>query len=79
LAKLGGLKPLVRRLHPGEAPVVQEAAAHALGTAASNNAKLQELVLAQHGDVFEHLVLVRQAGACCGVKTRYNESKDGGV
>lgn len=69
----------MRRLHPGEAPVVQEAAAHALGTAASNNAKLQELVLAQHGDVFEHLVLVRQDGACCGAKRRCDMCKSGGV
>ena len=69
----------MRRLHPGEAPAVQEAAAHALGTAASNNAKLKELVLAQHGDAFEHLVLVRQDGACCGVSTRCNKSKSGGV
>ncbi|KAK9819998.1 hypothetical protein WJX72_004950 [[Myrmecia] bisecta] len=57
LKVLGGLPPLVRHLHSGS-PEVQAAVCHVLGTAASNNIKFQEQLLADFPDAVRLLVQV---------------------
>ena len=67
LKVLGGLEPVLEHLAPGhvgpeeEEPVVRAAAAHVLGTAASNNVKFQQQLLDTFPGIFTVLV---QAG--CG-------------
>ena len=65
MGKLGGLEQLVRLLGPEQPPGVQAGAAHALGTAAANNAALQALLLSSHPDVFQRLVPVRLRCIAC--------------
>ena len=44
-----------RRL-PSEQDLIRAAAAHVIGTAASNNAKFQQQLLESHPSIFHHLV-----------------------
>ena len=69
MGKLGGLEQLVRLLGPEQPPGVQAGAAHALGTAAANNAALQALLLSSHRDVFQRLAPVRSRCIACMMRS----------
>eukprot|EP00775_Hariotina_reticulata_P011348 gene11348-11497_t len=62
LKVLGGLKPLVAVLSAGQPPELQEAAAYVLGTAASNNAELVELLLLDHPTLVQQLLQLAGSG-----------------
>jgi hypothetical protein len=62
LRVLGGLPPLVALLQQAQPPELQEAAAYVLGTAASNNAKLVEVLLQEHPNLLQQLLQVSEAG-----------------
>ena len=83
LQVLGGIEPVVAHLQPlassppssgGESSddgvgsaLIRAAAAHVLGTAASNNVKFQQQLLDTFPDIFEALVQVR-GGEGTGIK-----------
>lgn len=63
LHPLGGLSPVVAQLaRLAEAPALATAAAHVIGTAASNNPTFQRALLSQHPEVVGTLLQVRGGG-----------------
>lgn len=60
LPSMGGLAPVVAQLL-SPSPQLAAAAAHVLGTAASNNPKFQKALLTQHPHVLPTLLKVRTA------------------
>eukprot|EP00878_Enallax_costatus_P044755 GHUV01053489.1.p1 GENE.GHUV01053489.1~~GHUV01053489.1.p1 ORF type:complete len:115 (+),score=64.42 GHUV01053489.1:38-346(+) len=62
LKVLGGLAPLVSLLSADQPPELQEGAAYVLGTAASNNDKLVDVLLKEHPGLLQQLL---QVGMSC--------------
>lgn len=58
LKVLGGLGPLVSLLSADQPDELQEGAAYVLGTAASNNAQLVEVLLKEQPELLEQLLQV---------------------
>ena len=91
LQVLGGIEPVVAHLQPlassppssgGESSddgvgsaLIRAAAAHVLGTAASNNVKFQQQLIDTFPDIFEALVQVRGGGRGQGLKGGQSKGK----